>query len=435
MRHFELVSESQVKCSPAIGSKWYIWKIIMNNETLVNELTAKNENQAQKAAGLIVDEANTDAFSILVGKSEYLFDFVKANVNRRLKNAVNRGNYRGLIHFMSSYCSDFEDFVAGSLAKFADEDLTDEILELLESGSYAQKTYAAKYFSLIPDTVASEMLMDYAFDENESLAFNAAEALGAMDCGLAYNMALEMLKSDDDFVVLKAVKFLVAFGDKKAVPFILTAMKNSSMAENIAGEIPYLDSISALLRQKETRADVLFCMSKILTGLGEILPLNQIFSFEMYEVLENLVRANKSEKNGLISVVLLKALLKFETICENDEYTYDEDKNTKAELRQILSLLQDESEEFWDEQKELILEELSEEKERAISAAHLISELKIDYAAGDLKKLSESDDEILICESVLALKSINALDCVDKAEILSKIKDENKRAIVENCFA
>ena len=147
----------------------------MNNETLVNELTGKNENQALNAAKQIVDGVNTDAFSILTGKSEYLFDFVKANVNRRLKSAVNRENYRGLIQFMSCYSPDFEEFIAQSLAKYADEDLTEEMLELLESGSYSQKTYCAKYFSLIPDTVASEMLMEYAFEEDESLAFNAAE--------------------------------------------------------------------------------------------------------------------------------------------------------------------------------------------------------------------------------------------------------------------
>lgn len=355
-------------------------------------------------------------------------------MNRRLKSAVNRENYRSLIQFMSCYSPDFEEFIAQSLAKYADEDLTEEMLELLESGSYSQKTYCAKYFSLIPDTVASEMLMEYAFEEDESLAFNAAEALGAMDCRLAYDMALEMLKSDDDFVVLKAVKFLVAFGDKAAVPFILKAMKNSSMAENIAGEIPYLESLRVLM-EKEHREDVLYCMSKILTGLGEILPLNQVFSFEMYDILELLIRENKRERNGLVAVVLLKALLKFETICENDEYTYDEDKNTKAELAQILALLKGESGEFWEEQKELILNELEEEKERAISAAHLIGELKIDYAVEDLKKLSQSDDEILICEAVMALKAINALNCADKSEILSKINDENKRAIIENCFA
>ena len=345
----------------------------MNNETLVNELPGKNENQALNAAKQIVDRVNTDAFSILTGKSEYLFDFVKANVNRRLKNAVNRENYRGLIQFMSCYSPDFEEFIAQSLAKYADEDLTEEMLELLESGSYSQKTYCAKYFSLIPDTVASEMLMEYAFEDDETLAFNAAEALGAMDCRLAYNMALEMLKSDDDFVVLKAVKFLVAFGDKAAVPFILKAMKNSSMAENIAGEIPYLESLRVLL-EKENREEALYCLSKILTGLGEILPLNQVFSFEMYDMLELLIRENKRERSGLAAVVLLKALLKFETICENDEYTYDEDKNTKAELSQILALLKGESGEFWEEQKELILNELEEEKnaqfpQRTLSAS------------------------------------------------------------------
>ena len=55
--------------------------------------------------------------------------------------------------------------------------------------------------------------------------------------------------------------------------------------------------------------------------MGEILPLNQIFCFELFEVLEYLITYNTQNKNPQASVVLLKALSKFEMLTENDEYT------------------------------------------------------------------------------------------------------------------
>lgn len=405
----------------------------MNNDTLINELTGKNEQLALDAAKLIIKDANTDAFAILVSKSEFLFDFIKTNVNRRLESAVSNENFRNLIPFLSYYSSDFEDLIAGSLAKYADEELTDELLELLEDGNDSQKTYCAKYFSFIPDTTSCEALMEYAFSENDSLAYNSAQALGAMKFEMAYKMALEMINSDDDFVILKAVKFLVAYGDTAAVPYIINAMKKSAMAENIAGEIPFLESLPALLHN-ENPEDALYCMSKILSGLGEILSLNQIFSFEMYDMLCELIDTNKDKKSGLIAVVLLKAKAKLEMLCENDIYTFDEDNNTKNELKEILNLLKSQDAEFWNEQKTLITKEFSQDRERKLSAVHLIVELKIETAFEELKKLIEEDDEIVLCEAVIAIKTLGKTNELDKSAILSKINDENKKAIIENCF-
>lgn len=408
----------------------------MNNETLVSELTGKDENKAQDAAKNIVSTGNAEAFFKLCAKTEYLFDFIKANVNRRLEGVVNKQNFRNVLVFLNEYCPDLEDFVVGSLAKYADEDLTDELLELLENGNEDQKTYCARYFSYIPDTSSCELLTEYAFSDNESLAYNSAMALGAMKWEPAYNGALEMLKSDDEFSVLKAVKFLGAYGNKSAVADLLKTVKTGAMAENIAGEIPFLVPLSELLKG-QNREDALFCVSKILSGLGEILPLNQIFSFELYDVLAGLIVDNKKEKNGLIAVILLKALSKFEMICENDEYTFDEDKNTKSELNEVLNLLNAQPQSFWNEQKELVKTELSKtgEKERVISAIHLISELKIEGASGDLINLiSLTNDEVIVCEAVCAVKNLGKTNQLDKAAILSKINDANKKAIIENCF-
>ena len=410
----------------------------VDKEQLVKELTAKDESKACAAAQSIVNNANTEAFQLLADKSEFLFDFVKNNVCKRLQKTVNKENFRNLFAFLKIYAPDFEDTIVSCISRYANEDLTDEMLELLEKGTDEEKTYAAKYFSYIPDTIAADVLTEYAFSDNEALAFNSAKALGAMKIDSAYEKALELLKSDDDFTVLKAVKFLVAFENKEAVIHILKAMENSSMSENIAGEIPYIQSLMELLRENDEKNYILLCIDNILSGLGEILPLSQIFCFEMYEVLEYLIPYNTQNKNSQASVVLLKALSKFDMLANNDEYTFDEDKNTKQEIQDIYHLLKGQQEYFWNAQKNLVKNELDEKTVpayRISSALRVICDYNLVQFHDDIKKLFDSDNEILICEAAAALKSLNKLDGVDKIKLLDKIHDDNKKALIQSMFA
>lgn len=403
-----------------------------NNEQLVKELTAKDETKALAAAQSIIDNTNIDAFQIITDKSEFLFDFVRTNVNKRLQKAINENNYRNLFGFLKIYSPDFEDTIAGGLAKYANEDLTDEMLDLLENGTESEKIYCAKYFSYIPDTISADLLTEYALEDNEALAFNAAKALGAMQIDTAYKKALELLKSDDEFAVLKAVKFLVAYEDKNALDALFEAMEHSSMAENVAGEIPYLESLLTLVKTKKEKA--LLCLENIISGFGEILPLNQIFNFEMYDVLSFLISDNQQNKNSQTSVVLLSALAKFDIIANNEEYTFDEDKSIKQEIIEIYNLLKKQQEYFWNAQKKLAIQELNSTQMRVSSALQVISDFKIKEAINNIKELLKSDNEILICEAATVLKSLNALDDSDKNDILSRIKDENKKAIIQSLY-
>ena len=406
----------------------------MNNEQLVKDLTAKDEQKAFCAAQEIINNTNTEAFKLLADKSEFLFDFVKNNVSKRLNKAINQNNYRNLFAFLKIYCPDFEDVIIGSLAKFANEEMTDEMLELLEQGSDEEKAYAAKYFSYIPDTIAIDDLIQYAFEDNEALAFNAAKALGAMNADIAYQKAIELLNSDDEFTVLKAVKFLVAYENKNAVEPILKAMEHSSMSENIAGEIPYIQSIMELLTTYDDKSLVLLCVDNILSGLGEILPLNQIFCFELFEVLSFLIEYNIKNKDSQAAAILLKALSKFEMLNENEEYTFDEDKNTKQEINEIYNLLKNQQEYFWNAQKNLVKNELTPSlpNYRTSSALRVIAEYNLTQAAEEVKSLLNSENEILLCEAVIALKNLNMLDGINKDEIIGKVKDENKKALIQS---
>lgn len=408
-----------------------------NKEQLVKDLTAKDEQKAYAAAQSIINNTDVEAFQLLADKSEFLFDFVKNNVCKRLQRAINENNYRNLFAFFKIYCPDFEDVIVSAIAQFANEDLTDEMCGLLENGTDEEKAYAARYFSHIPDTIASDTLTEYAFSDNEAIAFNSAKALASMQIDAAYKKAIESLKDEDEFTVLKAVKFLVAFGNKEAVQYVLDAMETSSMAENIAGEIPFMESLLVLLNKQEDKSKVLLCIDNILSGLGEILPLNQIFCFELFEVLEYLITYNTQNKNPQASVVLLKALSKFEMLTENDEYTFDEDKNTKQEIEDIYNLLNKQQEYFWNAQKNLVKNELQLESVslyRISNALRIIAEYKLSQAINEVRALLDSNNEILLCEVVSTLKQLDALADVDKDAVVDKVKDENKKALLESLF-
>lgn len=402
-------------------------------KTYLNDITAKDENKAAIAAKYLIDNSDIELFKILADKTDYLFDFVKDNVRRRIENVVNKDNFKNLLKFFTCYSPEYDDLFASILAKYADENLTDKILDLLENGDNAQKTYAAKYFSYIPDTISIEILTKYAFSDWESLSFNCAQSLGKMNDKTSYEKALALIESDDDFDRLKAVKFFVAYSKNPPVNQIFEAMKASSMPENIAGQIPYLVSLVEIFNT-DNQKNVLIAVDNILSGLGEILPLVQIFEFELYELLSVLIEKNKNDNHyhSKIAQILLKALSKIKMICTNDEYIFDEDKNTKQELNEISNLLEKQGEQFWNEQKKSVINELTHCNHRVLAALDVIKEYKLINSADEVKKLLNSNSEVVVCEAVSALKELDALSNINKEEILLKLSDANIKAIVEN---
>lgn len=406
-----------------------------NLEIYLKNLTGKDEIKAQEAADFLVNSSNLDLFQKLVDKTDYLYDFVRNNVIDRLSKAINKNNFRNLLNFFDIYSSYYDDFFAFILAENADEELTDEIFDLLEKGTNAQKTYAAKYFYYIPDTIALEILSKYAFCEDENLSYNSAETLGQMQDDISFDIALSMLQSSDDFEKLKAVKFFCAYGKNYPVKEIVEAMKACRMPENIAGQIPYMCSLVNLLDDEQTKEDALLIINYIISGIGEILSLSDIFQFELFKLTEYLIDANKNENiySGRIATTLLKEYAKFMLFTENQEYIFDETKDVKNEVAVIFKLLKKQSEEFWKLQKQYVLSELDKDKERLLSAFSVISEFSIIDAADKIKNiLNSSEDEIILCESVSVLKNIGCLNADDVSIISSKIHNPNIKAIVDN---
>lgn len=412
---------------------------------LVKKLTGKNPSEFEFAAAQIVNNSDVETFGALAAQSDFLFDFIKKNVNQRLTNAVNKGNYKNLMSFLTVYSHDYEDFIISSLAKFANEDLTDEMLELLENGTDEQKAYCAKYFSRINDTLALDLLKEYAFTEFDALAINSAEALKAMQDKDSYNLALEKLKSDDEFEQISAVRFLSAYKDENCLPALFEAMKKSSMPENIASEIPYIKSFVELL-DTEYKNDTILAVNHIINGIGEIIMLGQLFDFQLFEVLQKLINTSPAphpnpppqggrETDGITATVLLNAKLKFDQLTENEEYIFDEDKDTKQEVFEIKNLLNHESEAFWTKQKELFTSELTPQSDFVFSALELVQDLNLTQAFDKLKELSNSDNQTIILKTLEVIKHLGRLNEIEKHEVLTKISDENIKAIINSLFA
>lgn len=385
-------------------------------EDLIKKLTGKNKQDFEAAACHLINTADVEMFKALVLKDDFLFDFVKQNVSERIANAINETNYKNILSFLQIYSPSYEDVIISTLVKYAYEDLTDRMLEIFESGSNDEKTYCAKFFTYIQDPLALELLRKNSQTDDEFLNSNCAAALGAMKDEVSYKKAQERLQADDEFEKLSAVKFLVSYGDEKALPSIIDAMKNSAAAENIAGEIPYLTSIFTIL--EESYNDGLLVLNNIINGIGEILPLSSVFDYEIYEVFEKIITNFDDSKSA---VVLLNAIEKFDTLTENDEYLFDEDKDTKKEVCDIKKLLHNVNKK---ELKKFVNAELNENSPFVYTAL----EFADDVIA--IRELLKCSNQTIILKTAEVLKSLNSLDDTAKTIALIKITDENIKSII-----
>ncbi|MBR1425502.1 hypothetical protein IJ579_08070 [bacterium] len=377
----------------------------------LKKLTGKNAKEFEPIAFELVNKPDVKLFEELVSQEDFLFDFVKQNVASRLSKYCNEVNYKNLLQLLKFYSPFYEEFIVSTLAKYANEDLTDEMLNLLENGNRNEKTYSAKFFSYIQDPLSIDLLKANAYDENTFLSYNCASTLALLGDRTCYNQALEKLKSEDDFEVLNAVKFLVSYGDKNAVDNILDVMRTSAVAENIAVEIPYLVNMTDFAITN----DGLFVLNLIINGLGEISSLAQVFDFHLYEIFEKLLN------NPNAAVVILNAYDKFNTLTENDEYLYDETKDVKQEIFDIKKLIGNTN---INKLKTLVEQEINQDSQFVFTA------LDFTQNADKVRKLLNSTNQTLILKSLEILKKLGAMTQKDKELAIKNITNENIRNIV-----
>ena len=300
----------------------------------LKKLTGKNPADFEPVAYSLINKPDIELYKQLVEKDDFLYDFIKENVAKRLAKVCNENNYLNLLKLLKFYSASYEDFIVSTLVKYADEDLTDRMLEIFENGDENEKTYCAKFFSYIQDPLAVEYLKQNAKSQNPILSSNCIASLALFNDRELYNEAIEMLKSKDDFEVLDGVKILVSYGDKSAVKDIIQVLKTSPMAESIASELLYLCDLNKIMQDDNSTG--LYILNLIINGLGETVALSQVFDFALYDILSSLLNNNQTSQSA---VVLVNAKDKFDTLTENDEYLFDESKDVKQEIMDIKSLL------------------------------------------------------------------------------------------------
>ena len=66
---------------------------------LIKKLTGKTPSEYEIVAKSLVDNSDVELFAKLVKQDDFLFDFIKDNVAKRIQKACNKENYLHLLDF------------------------------------------------------------------------------------------------------------------------------------------------------------------------------------------------------------------------------------------------------------------------------------------------------------------------------------------------
>ena len=386
---------------------------------LIKKLTGKNPDEYNSVAKYLVDNSDVNFFVKLVKQDDFLFDFVKSNVAKRIKAACSKENYLNLMNFLSCYSSSYDTMIAEVLYEFGGVELLPAMKEIFVGEDEAKKAYACKFFTFVPNENIQDLLpilRKASHSVFEPLAINAIEVLSKVGDELSKNEAIEDLKSEDEFVQYNAVKFLVTYQAKDTLPLIIEAMKKSSLSENIASEIPYLVSIEELLENDFDNAILILC--NIVNSIPEIIPPSAALDYNLYSIFEDLYL---NKMNSSTATLLMLAKEKFEELVSNDEYLYDCDKNTKDEVLAVHNLLKGANAQRL---KSFLYEELYEGSDFVFYAVDYVDEVE------ELETLLDSTNQTLLLKVLTLLKEKQLLNVEHKELALKNISDKNIKHIV-----
>ncbi len=383
---------------------------------LIKKLTGKNPSEYEVVARNLVNNSDVELFAKLVKQDDFLFDFIKNNVAKRIQNACTKDNYRNLLSFLEFYSASYDTMIATVLHSFGGETLFIELKELFFNGTESQQAYAVKYFTLVPE-IARELLpqiREAAKSEFEPLSMNSIELLSLLKEEVSKSEALENLNSDDEFIQYDAVKFLVNYQAKDALDKIVEVMKKSSLSENIASEISYLIPLEELIEKDIDMASLVLCY--IINAIPDIISPSAICDYNLYEVFEKIPLTSST------AVLLRLAKDKFEELLSNDEYLFDCDKNTKDEVKGVNELLK----RFNSHKlKSLFYDELFDGSDFVFFAIDYVDEVE------ELETLLDSENQTLILKVLTVLKERSQLRDEHKKLALGNITSEDIKQIVE----
>lgn len=385
-------------------------------------IISKDRELSKNAAAQIVNNIDIATFETLCENSEHIFDFIKEKITRTLFEAVDKNNLKNTFAFTKIYDEELSAFIIKSWLKFANEDLSDEICELLENGTKEQKIYALEYFKNINDSIALDLINTCALDEY--LSPYAACALSAFGDNTVREKILNNLAyENDEFKKYSDIKFLINYGNKNDISVAINAVNNSPFGANVACDILYKFGA-----QDFSYNDKLKICDQIINSYPEDIELETIYELNILE-FTNLFLQNKDDSYTHRILADLKEIL--ELICSNNIYTYDLSKDCKSEINKINSLLKN-----FTPDCELITQEIKQENSRALRALETLCRMDCTvYVKEQIIALcSSSDNGAILCQCAKAAKAHGFCNNINQDEILQKISDTNAKALFESYF-
>ncbi len=387
---------------------------------LIKKLTGKNPSEYEPVAQSLVDNSDIELFEKLVSQDDFLFDFIKNNVAKRIQKACNKENYLNLLNFLNIYSPYYDTMIAEVLHNFGGETIFAKMKELFLNDNDSQKAYALKYFTFADSNMVKELLpkiRNASKSDIEMLSANAIEVLSLLNDQESKEEALKKLDSKDEFEQYEGIKFLVAFNSKENLPKIIEVMKKSGLSENIASEIPYLVPLSELLNTDYE--DGLLVIAHILNSIPEILPLSVVCDYDLNNVFQELL---SKEFDSISALILRMAKDKFEEFISNDEYLFDSDKNTKDAVNEIARMLKPLNN---NKLNSLLYDELYEESDFVFFAVDYVNEPE------ELETLLESSNQTLILKVLTILKEKELLTQNHKDMAMKSITNIDIKNIAE----
>ena len=387
---------------------------------LLKSITGKNPAEFEQASEILVNTPDIELFKKLVTQDEFLFDFVKQNVSKRIKKAINKDNYINIFKFWDYYSPSYDEMFADVLLNFGGAELIPTVKEYFINGNESQKSYALKFLSFLENDNINDIIekvREASESKNEYLSNNAIELLSKNNDKISKERAIKKLESNDEFEQYDGIKFLVTYKAQETLPLILNVMKTSSLAENIASEILFLTDIESLLEHNLDDGILVLC--NIVNAIPEIIPPSATIDYNLLEIFKNLYYNNLTSSSALL---LRMAKEKFESLLENEEYLYDCDKNTKEEVTSIKKFLDEVS---TNKLNSLLYDELYEESDFVFFAVDYVNDIE------ELETLLDSTNQTLLLKVLTTLKEKQALNPSHKQLALNHITSENIKQIVE----
>ncbi len=403
--------------------------LIMPLADLLKNITSKDKNLYESTIKNLVKSGDCDDFKNLCENSEFIFSFIKEKIINDFVKLINKNDLDRIFKFAKIYSYDFEDLIVKSWLKYADEDLTDTLLELFEKGTDFEKTYCARYFTFIKDPLALDYLYENVKKDFIPLKINCAKALSAFsDTKILNEMKDLILNSKDEFEKVSAYTFILAYGGIESVKFCLNNCFTSPFLADIISALLDFNDFSIL---KENLDGIL--IARIFSVLIENYPENISLNTIIYYQISDFIKYLSKTDNIYIKNILAIAKYNFNEYAQNEIYSFDLDKNTKNELKNISNYLNALNFDFKGIEKEF---DYIDEIYRFDAALKVINNYQLlnytDILADKInKKLLPLN--LLTC-SVQVLKNLGKINLVEKQNI-ETIKDNNIRAFLLSCYS